>query len=101
MLSVLQWGAAVFAVIAAALWLKSAMVKTPSSFPIHVVQPDSLSSPFGGPFGGTHVGQGQSPALKKLGEALCRQSKWSAAAAAFAAASALCQSFTIALDVAK
>ncbi|MGZ4924199.1 MAG: hypothetical protein ACXV5H_09640 [Halobacteriota archaeon] len=101
MVSALQWGSVVFAVIAAILWLKSAMVKTPSSFPIHVIQPDSFSRPFGEPLGGTYVGHGHSPALNELGEALCRQSKWSAVAAVFAAISALCQALAIALDVAK
>ena len=41
--------------------------------------------------GGTYAGHGDSPALNELGEALRRQSKWSAVAAGFAAASALCQ----------
>ncbi len=77
------------------------MVKTPSSFPIHVVQPDNFSRPLADPFGGTYVGHGHSPALNELGEALRRQSKWSAAAAGFAAASALCQGLAIALEAAK
>lgn len=101
MISALQWASAGFAVIAAGLWLKSAMVKTPSSFPIHVVQPDSFSRPFGQPPGGTYVGHGHSPALNELGEALRRQSKWSAAAAAVAAASAFCQALAILIEVPK
>lgn len=98
MVSALQWGSAVFAGIAAVLWLKSAMIKTPSSFPIHVIQPDSFSRPFGEPLDGTYVGHGHSPALNDLGEAFRRQSKWSASAALFAAASAICQAL---LEVVK
>jgi hypothetical protein len=71
----LHWGSAVFAGVAAVLWLKSALVKIPSSFPVVMVSPDL----------------GVSPQANKLGEALIRQSKWSAAAALSAAASALCQ----------
>lgn len=78
---IVQWGAVVFAVIAAVLWLKSAMIKTPSSFPINVIRPDSFSRPLGEPLSGTNVGHGHSPALNDLGEALRCQSKWSAHAA--------------------
>ena len=99
MVTALQWGSAAFAVVAAVLWLKSAMVKPPSSFSIHVVRPNSL--PYGTPLGGTYVGHGHSPELNELGDALRRQSKWSAAAAGFAAASALCEGLAIALEAAK
>ena len=97
MIALLQWSSAAFALGAAILWLKSAMVKTPSSFPISVVKPDNFSLPFGEPMGATYVGHGHSPALNELGEALRSQSKWSAAAAVVASASAICQAIAIAL----
>jgi|SRR6266581_6314251 len=99
MIFFLQWASAVFALLAAGLWLKSATIKTPSSFPIHVVKP--TTGFMGTPLGATYVGHGQSPALNELGEALCAQSKWSAMAAVFAAASGICQAIAMALDAAK
>jgi hypothetical protein len=70
---------AVFAIIAALLWLQSARVRTPTQFPINTI------TPIGG------IGTGGSPALQELGQALRRQSRWSAAAAICAAVSALLQ----------
>lgn len=99
--ALLRCASAVFAVVAAVLWFKSAKVKTPSSFPVNVVQGDSFSQPFAQPLGGTFVGQGYSPALNELGEALRRQSKWSAWAAGFAAVSALFQALTMLFESAK
>ncbi len=98
---ILQWGSGIFALLAAPLWLKSAKIKTPSSFPIHVVKPDGFGRPMGDPHGATYMGQGHSPSLNELGEALRCQSKWGAAAAVFAAVSAICQAFAMALDAVK
>lgn len=99
--NIIQWGSAILAVIAAVLWWISAKVKTPSSFPIAVIKPDNFNRPFGEPLGGTFMGHGHSPKLNELGENLRNQSKWSAKAAVFAAASALCQALTIILEAAK
>lgn len=96
-----QLGSAAFAVPAAILWLKSAKVDTPDSFPISVVRPDGFGRPFGEPLGATYVGHGHSPALNELGAALRLQSKWSAWAARLAAAAAFCQALASLLDVMK
>jgi hypothetical protein len=80
---------AAFALLAAGLWLKSAKVPTPQQFVITVVKPS-----LGGPIGvldGKYMGNGYSQELQTLGEALIRQSSWSAWAATSAAAAAVCQ----------
>jgi hypothetical protein len=96
-MTLVQCLSALFAVLAAALWFKSATIKTPGQFSIHVAKPDGpFGEPLGGgPLGGTHVGQGYSPALQQLGERLRSQSKWSAAAAISAGISALLQAIPI------
>ena len=96
--SALQWLSAIFAFAAAGLWLRSAVVRTPKSFPVHVVKPDSFSRPLGEPLGATYVGHGHSPALNELGEALRTQSRWSAAAAICAALSAIFQAAVMVLS---
>lgn len=55
MIIVLQYTSAFFAFFAAILWFVSAIVKTPTSFSIHVARPQGLfGQPLGGdPFGGT------------------------------------------------
>ncbi len=98
---ILQWGSAIFAILAAALWLKSAIVKTPTSFGIYVIEPDEYTRPLGEPLGAKYGGYGYSPELDELGESLRKQSKWSAAAAVSAAVSAICQALAIVLQAVK
>ncbi len=62
-INVLQWISALSAIVAAILWIKSATIRTPSSFPISVIRPDNFNRPFGEPFGATYVGHGHSPAM--------------------------------------
>ncbi len=96
MIAVLQWGSTLFAVVAAGLWLKSATIQTPGSFPISVVRPHgAVGQPLGQPLGATYIGHGHSPAMDELGEALRTQSKWSAYAALAAAVSAACQALAM------
>lgn len=84
---------AIFAVAAALFWFVSAVIQTPERFAITVVAPDSpMGQPLGGnPLGGIHVGQAYSADLIALANALRRQSKLSAWAAACAGISALLQ----------
>jgi hypothetical protein len=85
---------AVFAIIAAVLWLKSAKIKTPENFSIYVVKPNQ--TPLGGnPMGGTYLGNAYSQDLTELAIALKKQSKLSANAASFAALSAMIQALSI------
>ena len=69
----------IFVFGAAVLWIKSTNVETPTHFDITVVTPHM--APLGQPLGGTYCGQGYSPELTKLGEALVQQSQISASAA--------------------
>lgn len=57
------------AIIAATLWFKSAVIKTPVSFTIHVVKPDQ-DSMLGTPMDGTYAGQAYSKDLINLANAL-------------------------------
>jgi hypothetical protein len=86
---ILSVASAIFAAIAAGLWFVSAVVKTPDSFSIHVVRPNS--GPLGEPLDGTYVGQAHSNDLIELANALRRQSRFSAWAATAAGISALAQ----------
>ena len=88
---------AIFAIAAALLWFISAVVKTPESFSIHVVRPDSfMGEPLGGnPLGGTYVGHAYSSDLVALANALRRQSKFSAWAAGCAGVSAILQAASL------
>jgi hypothetical protein len=76
------------AFVAALLWWLSARVKTPRDFNVHVHEAGTLGS-----LGGLTplLGHGFSPELSALGNALVRQSTFSAWAAGFAGASALLQ----------
>lgn len=94
MTTLLQWGSGLFAFVAAVLWLKSAMIRTPLSFRVNIFRrgysdllkdKEPLSTP----------DIGHSPAMDELGEALQRQSWWSAWAAVAAAISAACQAVTM------
>jgi len=74
--AIFQGGSACFAVYAAWLWWKSALIKTPETFPIYVV---SI----------TGVGTGHSPAINELGNKLGEQSALSARAAMLTGISAV------------
>ena len=101
-MAVLQCLSAFFAMAAAFLWLISAMVKTPESFPVQVVQPQvrPMQLPKGlESFNATYTGYGRSPQLNELGKALRRQSRWSSAAACCAGVSAILQAITLVFQV--
>ena len=83
-----QFASGFFALLAAVLWLKSALVRTPEKFSIHVVEAPGL---LGQPLGTEYVGYGYSPELSELAGVLIRQSKWSAGAAMSAAVAAFLQ----------
>ncbi len=85
----LETTSAISAVIAAALWIASAIGKMPKKFPIRVI---SWHMYDGESVTGTQVvgeGFGESEELEHLGAVLRRQSWLSALAAIFAAISAL------------
>ena len=74
-------------IAAAILWAISAYVKTPKSFSVYVSAAEAG--------GGQVVGYGSSPDLEKLGQALRRQSGFSAAAAISAAIAAVTQAISL------
>jgi len=84
---------ALAALVAAVLWLGSAVVKTPENFSIHVARADGrMGEPLGGhPLGGTYVGHGYSSDLIALANALRKQSRLSGYAAISAGVSAVLQ----------
>jgi hypothetical protein len=84
---VLNCAGAVTGFVGAILWLWSARIKTPERFAIHVAKPQM--EPMGQPLGGTYVGNGYSPELTTLANALMRQSRLSACAAIATAVSVL------------
>jgi len=90
---VIKCASAVFAIAAAILWFVSARIKTPESFSIHVARAGTLQGQLlaGGVIGSQYAGHGYSPELTALGESMCRQSKWSAAAAVCAGIAAILQ----------
>src|SRR5436190_2023971 len=90
-----QYPAAVFAFLAAALWWKSALVKTPDRFTFPVVKPDPDMPPFGQPLGATYLGHAYSPEMEQLTVGLREQSKWSKGAAAAAGFAALLQAISL------
>lgn len=94
---ILQSLSAFFAVCAAVLWFKSAVVKIPSEFRINVARPPEASAePLGcNPIGSQYIGNGYSPDLQVLGEALVRQSHWNARGAVCAANAALIQAASL------
>ena len=85
-----QWLAIATGLIAAWLWLRSAKPPTSTTFNITVVKPH-IGGPLGSPLGATHVGQGYSAELDRLGSDLVRQSRLSAWAAGITAATSLLQ----------
>jgi len=92
---------AIAAIIAAFIWFKSANVKTPDSFSIHVSKPDGpFGEPLGGnPIGATYLGHAHSKDLQILAESLKKQSRQSAIAAIFAGISAIIQGISIMLKI--
>jgi hypothetical protein len=84
----LNHASAGFAFVAAILWLVSATFKSPTTFQIDVAESETMG---GGPAGAKHVGSGQSEELETLGRQLRWQSRFSAAAAVFAAVAAILQ----------
>lgn len=87
---------AAFAFAAAALWLASALVKTPGEFPIHVVQLDEyVENLVSGSIPEHAPGAARSEALLHLGAALQRQSRFSALAAGCACIAAVAQAVAI------
>lgn len=93
-MAVIQYASAIFAAMAAILWFISALVKIPQDFPIYVEPSTPMRE---GYVGGTEdIGYGFSKELNELGQALRRQSSWSAAAAASAGMSAILQAVAIA-----
>jgi len=91
----LEVTSAVFAVVAAALWFRSAIVKTPRHFSIEVHVLNEESHLVIGP---TLNAYAESPELNRLAKAVIRQSRWSAAAAVCAAAGAIIQAFILLHD---
>jgi len=87
---------ALFAFVAAGLWLMSARVKTPDTFSVHVSRPDAFGQPLGGhPMFGEYIGQAHSQDFTALAEALKRQSRLSAWAASSAACAVALQAFAL------
>lgn len=90
---------AVAAIVAAALWYRSAQVDTPASFSVTVKHLHGLpmTTMQGDTTTGEPVGEAESPELQKLGAALRTQSKLSGHAAAWAAGSAVAQAIALLL----
>jgi hypothetical protein len=82
----LQISTTIFALAAATLWFISASIKTPTTFEIT-----------GADLGG--LVRAESPELTELGNAMKRQSRWSALAAKCAGVSAIAQAATILLQI--
>jgi hypothetical protein len=89
---------ALFAIVAAGLWLMSARVKTPDYFSVHVSRSDGFGQPLGGPpMFGEHIGQAHSQDFVVLADALKKQSRLSAWAASSAAGAAALQAIALML----
>jgi len=86
---VLNCASAIFAFVAAALWLMSARVSLPRTFSVHVVK--SSTSGTLGVLGGQYMGNAYSEDFVKLGDGLHRQNRLSAWAARGAAVAAILQ----------
>jgi hypothetical protein len=86
--SAMQYVSAAFAFAAAILWWKSAIVKTPDRFSIHVLRTSGLMAQ---PLFAKYVGHGHSPELENLGAALISQSRWNGWGAKCAAVAATLQ----------
>ena len=97
-IAAIQYLSALFAGVAAVLWHLSARVEIPTTFPIHVVKPESFAGQMmAGPLGAEYAGFGHSKELDTLAEALGRQSSLSAWAARAAAVAALLQGVATAI----
>lgn len=89
---VLQWTSMISGFVSAALWLLSANVKVPHTFEIHVVE--AQTCPIVQPTSGDYIGQGHSPELEELSQALHHQSRISAWAASATAIAVACQAIS-------
>jgi hypothetical protein len=78
---------------AAFYWFKSAQIRTPESFAIHVVRP--AMGILDQPLGGTYMGNGYSSELNELAAKLKEQSHLSKMAATYAAGAAVLQAALI------
>jgi hypothetical protein len=85
---------AISAVLAAALWISSSLVKTPRDFTVQVIGAHRFEPDFG-EAAMVSEGYGTSKELEILGSALVRQSRLNAAAALCAALSAICHAIII------
>jgi hypothetical protein len=86
---------AIFALMAAALWLGAAFVRTPRSFSVQVTTWHTHNSERVDGSETAGGGHGTSDELVALGTALAWQSRLNAGAAALAALSAACQAAAI------
>lgn len=86
---------AIFALIAASLWLGAALVRTPRNFSVQVKTWHTHNSENVDGSETAGGGHGTSDELEILGIALARQSRLNASAAAIAALSATCQAAAI------
>jgi len=89
---VLNYGAAIAAIAAAAFWWRSAAIETPSTFPIVVTSSHTLLEKVAG---SEIPSQGSSPELDAIGLALIQQSRESGRGAIAAAAAALLQALAL------
>ena len=78
---------------AAIYWYWSSQIKTPETFSIYVVKPDTI--PLGQPLGGKYMGNAYSEDLKELATKLREQSELSKKAATYAAIAAALQAVLI------
>ena len=83
-----QFASALLAAAAGYFWFWSCGVRTPDSFPIHVVEPSVRPMD---PLDAKYIGYGYSPELADLANGLKVQGVRSAAGAVFAGASAFAQ----------
>ena len=83
-----QFTSATLAFLAGCIWFWSVNVRTPESFPIHVVEP--IPKPMD-PLGAKYIGYGYSSELTMLANNLKTQSARSGLGAVLAGASAFCQ----------
>lgn len=98
---ILEMSLAACAILAAMFWLISARVKTPQSFSIHVVKPET--QPFGGNavMGGEYMGNAYSEDINNLAAALIKQSRWSSGGALFGSLSAILLAVSIGIKYVK
>jgi hypothetical protein len=86
---------ALFAIGAAVLWLRSAIVRTPKTFSLRVSVSNEDPHLAIGPYRNAY---GECPELNDLGEAVIKQSRLSGYAALTAAIAASCQAIAVFLQ---